>query len=892
MKILMKLLTVFVAFTLALGGSALAFSDTEGTAYRDEAALLSTFGILNGYSSDEFGGDKLLTRAELATSLTRMLGYSDDSLSAPDERVYVDVAPEHWAYAYVYKAYELGIMTGSGDGYFKPDENVSYNEAVKVMTAALGFSQIAEAKGGYPSGYKTVATSEGLLSGVSQESDGKITRGNLARLIYNTLHAKCLETVGLKNGDALNEKSRTFMEAYLDIKLEKDVVRACEDISLDSSSGIVPEGRFILGDEVYFIGETSPMDCIGKKVSVYYKEENDIKTAVYILNSDKLSTEKVIPAELITKDSTLTKLVYKKDENSSQKLSLNISDDAEILYNNRLLSVKKAEDLYIKDGQIRLIDNNRDNKYDVVFIEEYETYVVASVASTINSINLKFGEGTLDLDPDKNDISVKYYLDGEENELTSITANSVLSVMKSKNIDGMVLISVYCSQTTEDIEVAKIKNQNGKTILVSSDGAEFKLNASYEKRIAENNSKSVIPEAGKAYTAYFDINGRVVHLEDKETTLNYGYLIYAKVFDEGMDKTAKFRIFTQNAEFVDFEAKENILFNGVTAPSVDVVASFLDSYGDTESRLVAYKADSQNRITELTDATDKTSDPLYFASEGEFVLNYSSDSGLRFYKNMAEYKPYIFKNSQTVHFLIPADKTRTKDYKVASKLSSTDVSLKGPMKIYNVSDGGKIGAVVSSASGATSKLSNPAIVESIGIAVDDNGDPCKMLYFFGGASVKFTEDEVTYNFPTSLSNGEVIHWSDRVDYSNVKIGDLKKGDVVEYSLTTDNQIDELRVVLRVSDVGLSRMDDAHIAENGNIIAEVASVSEDGSSVVLNACNYTGVSITQAMSTGGTVYRYSSADDEIYYSSKAEIRAGDTVLINSFWWSAKLIYIIR
>lgn len=892
MKIINKFLVIILVLLLAFGNSAFAFSDTVGTNYENEAKLLTAFGILNGYSADEFGGEKPLTRAELAAVLTRMLGYSENSLEISEKPVYTDVPLDHWAAAYIYKAYKLGIMTGNGDGAFYPEENVLYNEAIKVMVTALGFEEIAVAKGGYPTGYKSVAVSENVSDGTSASADGSITRGNLAKLIYNTLHSYCLDTYGYDGDNALSKREKTLMETALQIKYAKGVIRAYGDISLNEPDNVIPEGRFLLDEATIFAGETNPEPYVGKNVGVYYRENSKQYTAVYIMDNDRLNTEKIIDAELISQDTTLTKLVYKKDKNTVKLDSLIISDNAEILYNNRLLTIKKDEDLHIKDGRIRLIDNNRDNKYDVVFIEEYDTYVVQSVASTVMTVKTKFGKKTLNLNDEKNDISVKYYLDGEEATLDSVAVNNVLSVTESKNVDGTVIIRIYISQNTAEGTVTEIKNKNGEKTLVLDSGEAYELNNDYLRRLNDGNSETTIPEAGKNYTLYLDINGKIAHLEDKENVMNYGYMLYAKVFNADMENVSKFRIFTKDAEFVDFEAKENIIFNNVSTPSKDVVAGFTDAFGDTDSQLIVYKVNSDNVITEIMSAVDKTADELYTASDGEFVLNYASDKGLRFYKNMAEYKPYHYKASVTIQFMVPTDKTREKDYKVLTKLASTDVSLPGPLKIYNVKEGGQISAVVTGTSASSGKLSQPVIVDSIGIGIDDEGEPCKMLNLFGGTSLKFVEEDITYNVPKSLTNGEQIHWSDRVDYTNVKITDLEKGDVIEYTLSSKNQIDELRILLRVSDLGNNRMDDSHIAENGNMIGDVVSKKPDGSYVVLSATSYTGTNHHQSMQIAGTVYRYSSEDNEVYYSSRNEIEVGDKLLINSFWWSARFVYIIR
>ncbi len=892
MKIVNKILVMFLVLSLMISTNVLAFSDTSGTNYEEEADFLSALGILNGVSSDTFDGEKTLTRAELSASVIRMLGYDEETLETPEKPVFIDVPLDHWAIKPVYKAYTLGIMTGKGDGSFDPDENVLYNEAVKVMVSALGYDEVALAKGGYPAGYNNVAASENVINGVKASSDGTITRGNLAKLIYNTLNAYCLTVSGYENGDAISTRDKTLLEEKLKVYFYEGMITAAGDISLTDPDNPCAEGRFIADGESFFIGETTPEKYIGKNVGIYYKKENkeNTKTAIYIAGGKSYSEEVTVEADLITSDTTLSRLVYKKTKDSNTKVNLNISDNAVFVYNNRLLTIKKAEDLQIKNGEVRLIDNNKDKKYDVVFINEYETYAVETASATTMSVNTKFQKGTLDFDSDNNDISVKYYIDGEETDFSSMTSGSVLSVLKSKNIEGTVIYRVYISTDTIDGEAAEIKNKNDTYEIILSEEESYELSNDYIDRLNDGNSDTKAIEAGKKYTFYLDKFGKIVYVKDSDSVKNYGYLLYAKVFSADMDDNARFRIFTIDGEFKDFGSKDKIKFNGVSKTGDEVVSALKKKNGDTDDQLIVYKVNSADEITEIMTAADKTGDDTYVGGDDEFTLNLEQSGGLRFYKQLAENKPYMFKNSESVQFMVPADRSREKDYKIVTKLSSTDMSMPGALKIYDVKKGGKIGAVVSGTA-STGKWSEPAIVDYFTQAVDENGDNCNKLYFVNGTSVTYNADDISYDLLKSDSKGS-LNWSSRVDYSSVKISDLEKGDVIKYKLSDSGMLSNVAVLVRVSDIGNNRVDGDHIAESGNIIGDVITVAADSNTAVVNYVDRDGVERMQTLFIGGSGYRYSSIDKDVYAASKTEVQVGDKVLINSFWWSTKLTYIIR
>ena len=70
--------------------------------------------------------------------------------------------------------------------YFEPDENVTFGDAAKILVCALGYEEVAQQRGGYPSGYVTVARERGFVD-KSQPVESLLNRENAAEMIYNTL---------------------------------------------------------------------------------------------------------------------------------------------------------------------------------------------------------------------------------------------------------------------------------------------------------------------------------------------------------------------------------------------------------------------------------------------------------------------------------------------------------------------------------------------------------------------------------------------------------------------------------------------------------------------------------------------------------------------------------
>lgn len=174
----------FIAFLLSvvliLSVSMTAFAESKKDAAAKE---LEKYGILD--AKDYLGKittEGYVTRAEMAKMLVLMLGLTPSGTSAE----FSDVASDHWAYSFVSQAAAFGIINGMGDGTFLPDENVTYQQAIKMVVCALGYSVVAERKGGYPHGYVMTAMDLGLTPSKASMTE-KADRGEIMIMLQKAL---------------------------------------------------------------------------------------------------------------------------------------------------------------------------------------------------------------------------------------------------------------------------------------------------------------------------------------------------------------------------------------------------------------------------------------------------------------------------------------------------------------------------------------------------------------------------------------------------------------------------------------------------------------------------------------------------------------------------------
>lgn len=108
------------------------FSDLAG--HWAEASILTAIdeGWMVGVSSSSFRPDGTLTRAEAAATLVRALDPGDWT----GERTFKDL-DGHWGQAEIEAAAQYGIVQGTGNGYFSPDEAVTREQLAAMLDRAL-----------------------------------------------------------------------------------------------------------------------------------------------------------------------------------------------------------------------------------------------------------------------------------------------------------------------------------------------------------------------------------------------------------------------------------------------------------------------------------------------------------------------------------------------------------------------------------------------------------------------------------------------------------------------------------------------------------------------------------------------------------------------------------
>ena len=198
-----RILALLLSITMLVSAGAFAvmaageFPDVSGDHANSEAIKhYVEAGVINGYPDGTFGPDKPITRGEFVKMLMVMHG-SENANTEGVKTGFPDVdASEgkeaHWAHPYIKTAVDLKIINGYEDGTFRPDNNVKYEEAIKMMVCYLGGESAAKDKADaanlpiYPEGYIRVANEKLMNVNISSSMGEYSSRADIAQLLYNS----------------------------------------------------------------------------------------------------------------------------------------------------------------------------------------------------------------------------------------------------------------------------------------------------------------------------------------------------------------------------------------------------------------------------------------------------------------------------------------------------------------------------------------------------------------------------------------------------------------------------------------------------------------------------------------------------------------------------------
>ena len=418
MKKIISVLAACMIFFITAAAAVYIPQDIQGTEFEDEVEILINLGFIEYTEYGMMKPYSHMTRADYAVLLGNVLR----NYGASDKDHFTDVDKEYYARDSINKLSEYGYVKGDGDSRFRPEDDIKYNEAVKIIVSMLGYDIIANQSGGYPDGYASVAANIGITKGV--ESDGEyINRGNAMKLLVNSFD---VNPMGMDiSGDSYSlkvQKDKTLLSEMAGIYYMKDYVNANSDYSKEGETTV--EGKIRIGtEEMYASPEYD--DYVGFYVQCWYeKNDYDENEVLYLKKSGTKGKTVKINAEDIDKTDGCILKYFTEGRIEKQ---VRFGGDTIFIYNGKRCAAFDESMFFFNNGWVEFIDSDSDGTADMVKINDYRDIVVETV--TAEKIYSKYTpENNIEIEKTK---LVILNADGKEITLSDISAGDVLSIFKS-----------------------------------------------------------------------------------------------------------------------------------------------------------------------------------------------------------------------------------------------------------------------------------------------------------------------------------------------------------------------------------------------------------------------------------------------------------------------------
>ena len=712
------------------------FADTEmyGTDTVQRAvSLLNGLGILDSADNDLQTG---VSRSRFAIYTARFIGMDGAAFSA--EPYFTDITANDEGYSEVNTLAQLNIISVNDDKLYNPQKLITYNEALKMLTCAMGYSAYAQNSGGYPNGYVIVANKLKLLNDVSI-SDGSFNTEQAAVLLYNALFTNISDSY-IADGKYVSDvrKNINFLNSYFNVYEAEGTVNATSVTSIDGN-GSLSEGKVRIGSDVYLTGNSKIDDYIGSNVVFYYKA-NARKTIVSFYAESDGKIIELNAADICGYKNR--KYTYEVAENNKKTKEAEISASANIFLNKCFVSYDESV-MIPKCGRVRLVESDNDRKYALVFITSYENVVVDSVNVTDGIINAKYGMPSIDLNINKPDTVVKIFdTDNFEYDIRDLGEWDVLSCTATpdKSRTDIVLVRDYVNGTINTINT----KDNSLTI----------GRRNYE--LSEYFPKSGVYALSVGTTGDFllDIDGKIaafVPVDGSQYSMGYLMGIDKK---GGVSSDVLIKLFTENNKAEEFYLADKITLDGTKSTSANSAEVFA-ALGS--GKLIRYSVNKNGKICVID-----TADTAGSISEENalFVSSDKRDIKLRY----NQFCGYIVMDSATKVFIVPDDITDEdaflfKNYTFFAH--DTEYSVEG----YSVSNDGVCSDAVvcyrNNGDGVEKKYNyDCSIIDSISFANDENGELVEQvtLWTRGTKKVVNSFDSKYVSETLGLGEGDIIRY--------------------------------------------------------------------------------------------------------------------------------------
>lgn len=732
---------------------------------------LLSLGLIEGVDNT----DVPVTKAEFAYMMAKILGISNNASKNVDKTAFIDVPVNHKYCSVINYMFEMGYLSGNQHKRFNPDENITSDAAITITVNMLGYKLKALSKGGYPAGYLAMA------------SDLKLNRYVYAKdMTYNDVYLLMNAAIEVDVNDATGYGTNVKLETKKGVGILQLIHRIYKDrgiVTATSVTNLVKENMQTIVQKIEINGQIfsykNVSEHLGMDVDYYYTENGGDNELLYIAPRTT-NIIKSIKMSDITKVSSYN-IEYNTESGKTDNFA--ISKNTNIIYNNKVytgyadLTAIMPPNISTQ-GELKLLDNNNDGIYEVLFISVYRDIIVGSVDVDNQTVYDTNGL-PLSLRPADNDVGI-FDNKGDNIGFSSIEVGNVLSVYTSIN-SGKKYIAIYISKATVTGQISEVSNDEKNKVQYSIGNAQYSTSAQFNKTLN-------IEDAGKFYLNY---KGMIADCKiTGRADMKLG-VVTAVGYNLDLTHTLKFKVFTQDSEFITLSFDDTIQMNGVKSTKEQVASAITPTgistvYPKGVSKMIRYRLNDKSKLMEIEVAAPQgfpdTPNKFRIVKSGTSFFTNNNVWG----SSSSDTTGYCVIPKDAVIFSVPKDLSKEDGFEIINY----SVILKGydktyPYTAYSVGDTNVFLCRALKLEGySTGDITDSnllTVVTRVNDGLNDNGDIVRILSGVTGNN----DVKATFKYGTV--------------FGNTSADDIKPGDILRIGVNRDGEIANCETVLRYND---------------------------------------------------------------------------------------------
>lgn len=396
--------------------------------YSTAIYYLKDKGIVDGYSDGTFKPGTKINRASFLKILLEAQGYEGSGSNC-----FTDVKAGKWYTPYICQAKQLGFIEGYSDGSFRPEENISFVAASKIISNVMDLEVDNTKEDNWYQKFVLALEANEAIPNTITNTDKKITRSEMAEMIWRIKEKKTNQ--GTLSYDLLNRVGTTENSKTL------KKFTSCEDLKGYMDDNTASQPRYLYETDDMVSTPTMSKSVSSPEATAGSAEmgpggggEEYSKTNVQVEGVDEADIVKNDGQYIYLISNNTVRIVKASPSSEMEEMDEITFDDDENFY---------PSEMYVDGNDLVVIGST----YSAPDYWRYESTDMMPYYGSVTKVYI------FDIS-NKNSVSLKRHLDFEGDYISSRKIDDTVYLVSSKYIYSYEPVPYYYDSVKDKVSTA------------------------------------------------------------------------------------------------------------------------------------------------------------------------------------------------------------------------------------------------------------------------------------------------------------------------------------------------------------------------------------------------------------------------------------------------------